>query len=114
MGLIPPSEVEDIVSFQGLSATNEEFFNKVQWKATKKIVTTIEELIAANGERIPNYLNSQKDFKALIVVLTDETMTDDELSIFSAQAKELEDTFAWGTGYRATLETGKLNEALKD
>lgn len=114
MGLIPPSEVEDIVSFQGLSATNEEFFNKVQWKATKKIVTTIEELIAANGERIPNYLNSQKDFKALIVVLTDETMTDDELSIFSAQAKELEDTFAWGAGYRATLETGKLNEALKD
>ena len=45
MGMIPEEEVEDIVSFSGLSATNGQFFDSNQWSATQKVITTSDDLV---------------------------------------------------------------------
>ena len=113
MGMIPEEEVEDIVSFSGLSATNGQFFDSNQWSATQKVITTSDDLVSLLGERKPNYLDSQKAFKSLVLVITDKPLTQDEESYFSAQSQGFEDTFAWATGYRATMEMGNLGASLK-
>jgi hypothetical protein len=70
MGLIPPGEVPAINVFD---YEGEQFFagpgcngNHV-WTNTREIA--ISDIIAANGERIPSYENSQKHFEALFVIV---------------------------------------------
>ena len=113
MGLIPPDEVDDIVLFRGLSATAGDFFNEKKWYAEKKVIVTVEEIIEKLGPRAPDHNKSQKEFKILTLVLTDEPLTEKEWSNFSSQAKEFEDTFSWATGDRATAKLGDLDKSVK-
>tara|TARA_B110000503_G_scaffold115818_1_gene174429 strand:+ start:1358 stop:4150 length:2793 start_codon:yes stop_codon:yes gene_type:complete len=113
MGLIPSSEVEDIVSFKGISASNEEFHTLGQWRAEEKVVTTIEDIIADIGERIPDYTSSQKAFKALVLVLSDKEITDNDWAIYKHQAQAFGEKFSWATGNRASLELGYLQQSMK-
>ena len=107
-GFIDASEVADIVSFTGLSASNAEFYESGQWKAESKLVTTISDIIAEIGERKPSYETSQKAFRALVLVLSDEPLSDEDWTLYSEQAIKLEKTFSWATGGRATLNLGGL------
>ena len=109
MGLIPPEEVEDIVLFRGIAATAGDFFDEHKWYADKKITVTIEDIIEKLGPRVPDHTESQKEFRIMTLVLTDEPLTEEEWTYFSNQAKNFEDKFSWATGNRASVKLGDLD-----
>jgi hypothetical protein len=113
MGLIPPEEVEDVVLFRGLTATAGDFFDDGKWYAEEKITVTVEDVINKLGSRVPDHNMSQKEFKLLTLVLTDDPLTDEEWTYFSKQAKDFEETFSWATGGRGTIKLGDLYKSKK-
>ena len=113
MGLIPPEEVEDVVLFRGLTATAGDFFDDGKWYAEEKITVTVEDVINKLGSRVPDHNMSQKEFKLLTLVLTDDPLTDEEWTFFSKQAKDFEETFSWATGGRGTIKLGDLYKSKK-
>ncbi|MDA0804533.1 MAG: hypothetical protein O3B02_00025 [Proteobacteria bacterium] len=113
MGLIPADEVEDIVVFRGLKATNEEFYEKGQWQASERIDYSVGDIVTLLGPRVPNYRESQKEFKAAVVVLTKEVLSASDQQHFAEQSQYFEEAFAKATGYRATLELGNLQRSTK-
>ncbi|HAE33040.1 MAG TPA: hypothetical protein DCF86_04280 [Dehalococcoidia bacterium] len=113
MGLIPPEEVEDVILFKGIAATAGDFFDDDKWYAEKKVTVTAEDVIEKLGARVPDHTKSQKDFRILTLVLTDDPLTEEEWTYFSKQAKDFEDTFSWATGDRATAKLGDLDKSVK-
>lgn len=75
-GLIGPSEIGHDLK----RAMNFEWVNQKYgiFSASEIQTTTIEEYIAEFGERIPNHVDSPKNFKALYVVLSDEPITSEQ------------------------------------
>ena len=75
-GLIGPDEIgHDLrraIDFKWVDQQNGIF------SASEIQTTTIEEYIAEEGERIPNHLNSSKNFEALYVVISDVPLTLEE------------------------------------
>jgi hypothetical protein len=55
------------------------------------------------GPRIPDYQNSQKDFRALAVMLTPASLTEEEIQWFTDDTVTAADAFKRATGDRATL-----------
>ena len=113
MGLIPPEEVEDVVLFKGLAATAGDFFNDGKWYAEEKITVTVEDVIKKLGSRVPDHNTSQKEFKLLALVLTDDPLTEEEWDYFAKQVKDFEDTFSWATGERGIIKLGDLDKSTK-
>lgn len=139
MGLIGPDEVPDTqvavnpyssnifhVSFQAGHCT--------EFSADDVVTVTIDEIIAANGLRMPDVTESPKDFTAAVVVVSDEPLTEDEWDDIEVGMNCLEETdgcvnfiqtdigiiidtnrpfvisFQEATGGRATLEFVELTE----
>jgi hypothetical protein len=113
MGLIPPDEVEDVVLFKDIAATAGDFFGDGKWYSEKKVTVTVEDLIEKLGPRAPDHNKSQKEFRILTLVLTDDPLTEEEWTYFSKQAEGFEDKFSWATGDRATAKLGELDKSLK-
>lgn len=86
MGLIPSSSVSEFDVFSDItsfSSSGSEF----NFSANSRIThdgKSIENLL---GKRIPNSNNSQKNFKLLIVVLTNKTLTDEQWDKVDATAE---------------------------
>ena len=64
-----------------------------QFTADEIVELTIDEIVAANGERVPSAADSQTHFKLALVVLTDHELNDaewkfyqDSMDFFSAEA----------------------------
>jgi hypothetical protein len=112
MGLIPASEVPDTVSFSGLSATPEEFYGSQTWTAQQKITTPTTSIIEKLGVRSPDYLNSQKSFRALVLYLTETELSDAEMADYARQITDFEATFSWATGERAEISFQNLSNSL--
>ena len=85
MGMIPVSSVSNFDMFTDITslAINTSTFDFTASKTTY----TPESLIDLLGEREPSVDNSQKDFKLLVVVITDEPLSDDEWSKVDAAAE---------------------------
>ena len=113
MGLIPPDNVTDVVLFSGLKATAKEFLDDDKWYAEGKTTVSVEDVINKLGSRVPDYTASQKNFRILTLVLTDENLTNEEWSYFSGQAQSFQDKFLWATGNRATATLGELDSIVK-
>ena len=79
----------------------------------EKIIVTVEDVIKKLGSRVPDHNTSQKEFKLLAIVLTDDPLTEEEWDYFSKQAKDFEDTFSWATGERGTIKLGDLDKSTK-
>jgi hypothetical protein len=87
------------------------------------VTYTIEDFIARFGERIPDYQSSQKDFQALVVVVTDEPVSDEEWALIESdilkQEKqgpvndEMQTNFWEATGGRATITLSGIDKFLK-
>ena len=114
MGLIPPEEVEDVILFKGLQATAGQFFDDSRWYAEEKVTVTIEEVVEKLGPRVPDHDQSQKQFRILTLVLTDDPLSEEEWTYFSQQAKDFEETFSWATVGRATAKLGDLHTVLQN
>ena len=85
MGMIPVSSVSNFDMFTDITslAINTSTFDFTASKTTY----TPESLIDLLGDREPSVDNSQKDFKLLVVVITDEPLSDDEWSKVDATAE---------------------------
>ena len=85
MGMIPVSSVSNFDMFTDITslAINTSTFDFTASKTTY----SPESLIDLLGEREPSVDNSQKDFKLLVVVITDEPLSDDEWSKVDATAE---------------------------
>ncbi len=114
MGLIPPEEVEDVILFKGLQATAGQFFDESKWYAQEKVTVSIEDVIEKLGPRVPDHNQSQKEFRILTLVLTDDPLSEQEWTDFSQQAKDFEETFSWATGGRARVKLGDLHTFLQN
>jgi hypothetical protein len=113
MGLIPPDNVTDVVLFKGLKATAKDFLEDGKWYAEEKMTVSVEDVINKLGSRVPDYTASQKNFRILTLVLTDDNLTNEEWSYFSGQAQSFQDKFSWATGNRATATLGELDSIVK-
>ena len=132
-GLIQPEEVTDLwVAEDGQWLRTEDGrvarseSGDLIFAASKVRTYTIEDIVAEHGERIPNHLQSQRDFRAAAVLLVDEDhplvkwqldQVRSDISSFGYQgADEYEDAYNFyeATGGGATITLGGLSQFLKD
>ena len=119
MGLIPASEVPDMHVFKNVKI--EDYSGT--FYADSEITYTIEDFIAKYGERVPDYQSSQKDFRALVVVVTNEPVSPEHWTLIErdilkqekqASANDIKQTNFWeATGGRATLTISGIDKFLK-
>lgn len=115
MGLIPKEQVQPIKTL--VDAGNVEVLDgnpnfDFSVVATSVREITIDEIIQTIGDRVPSSVNSQKDFKALMVVVYDRLLTDNEMALFEYRMQDYEKnrsnngkTFAHITNDLATINT---------
>lgn len=120
-GFIPASEVPDITYFTDI--TNYEYKEKEKetYFQAKKKLWTINDWIEKNGERKPNYQNSPKSFRAISILLSSKSLTeeqeksiDENLSWFSFEGEKDDGlkNFWEGTGGRASFHSDKIKSHL--
>ena len=88
MGLFSQEEVgHDLVQ-----ANDFQWIDRLEgtFSASSMTTTTMEQFIEQNGPRTPNYLDSQKHFKALFVVVSEEPLTLDEWNLYNNKLAEFE------------------------
>mgnify|MGYP001407840200 CR=1 FL=1 len=81
MGLIPKEQVPDFETYSGLQEAADE--NEIIIKNIKHY--SIDDIIKKEGPRIPNYKDSQKEFRIITVLLTKTTPTEKEWSSLKEQ-----------------------------
>ena len=86
MGMIPISSVSNFDMFTDITslAVNTSTFDFTANTRTTYTPQSLEELL---GQRDPSIDNSQKDFKLLVVVITDSPLSDDEWNKVDATAE---------------------------
>jgi hypothetical protein len=113
MGLIPPDEVKPIKVFD---YEGEQYFagpgphtNPV-WTEIREV--SIEDIIEANGERIPSYKDSQKDFSAVFVVVVPygEKIPEGYLDYVEKFRALTSKMWYEKTGFRSKMQTNFCNE----
>ena len=119
MGLISASEVPDMHVFKNVKV--EDYSGT--FYADSEITYTIEDFIAKYGERVPDYQSSQKDFRALVVVVTNEPVSAEHWTLIERDilnqekqesANDMKQTNFWeATGGRATLTISGIDKFLK-
>lgn len=117
MGMIPLTDVEDFDVFTGISNTN---FSEdpYTFDATEKTTYTASSLETLLGQRVPSSITSQKDFRALIIVLTDSPLTTEQWDVVDDNSEKFSRTssdfsglsnFWEATNGLGTLKTDDLN-----
>ena len=121
MGLIPASEVVPIHVFKGVSAPQNTWVDGVFYADSEEVVS-IEQIIEKQGAREPDYTASQKDFRGLVIVVSDTPVQDirwkEIISDIQNQEKQGAPTgdrtnFWTATGGRATLSISGLLDLRK-
>ena len=119
-GLIPPGEVPPLwVAVDGQWTDERDESGHWIFSASDIELWTVRRIVREHGSRVPNWLESQKSFRAAVVLLTD-----DEFPATPAILRELADTVRWfshpgpdthrlfnfweATGGRATLRMDGL------
>ena len=118
MGLIPASDVAPFDVFTGITSYDDSDPNYTTFTATNRKTYTPETIVAELGERYPSYLDSQKRFSLLVVVLTPTPLADADWQLFEDQAKWFSQAsddgnstiynFWEATGGRASVAVGNL------
>ena len=121
MGLIPASEVEPIHIFKGVR-TPDNTWNDGTFYADSEETVTIEEIVTKHGARQPAYPNAQKDFRGLVIVLTDNPVSDNQWKDIIEDIKNQEKqgepngnrpNFYLATGKRATMTFSGLDAVIQ-
>ena len=86
MGMLPLSSVSSFDVFTNITSLT---INQSTWDFTAETRTTYGPVTLENaiGERVPSFTDSQKDFKLLLIVITDDNLSDDEWSRVDATAE---------------------------
>ena len=131
VGLVPPEQVPDlwvgedvewVLDQDGEVALQEGEYRI--FKPQRVRIYSIEDIIAEHGERVPDHTESQRDFRAAVILLIDENhpATTGQLDLLTHYI----DTFTFpgmdrlnsvnfyeATGGRATISMGELSTFLK-
>ena len=86
MGMIPISSVSNFDMFTDITSWTTSL-TAYDFTASTRTTYTPQSLEDHLGQRVPSSGNSQKDFKLLVVVLTDAPLTDDEWNKVDATAE---------------------------
>ena len=86
MGMIPISSVSNFDVFKDITSFNING-SRYEFTAATRTTYTPQSLEDILGERVPSTGNSQKDFKLLVVVITDAPLSDDEWNKVDATAE---------------------------
>ena len=117
MGMIPITDVADFDVFTGVSNFDTSV-DPYTFDATKKTTYTASSLEALLGKRSPSAQTSQKSFRALVMVLTDTALTneqwkvvDEHSRIFGSPAANVTPIYNFweATNGKGTLKTDELN-----
>ena len=86
MGLIPPSEVEDIVYFEDVTQSSDDRNNTCSdgescpiFHSTTKKTLSITQLEQNYGKRVPDSSQSQKSFNAMVMMISKTDLTPSEI-----------------------------------
>lgn len=117
-GFLPAGQVTPFDVFRDITAFNDSSFT---WEADTRIRYDSARILSELGPRSPGYATAQKDFRLLIVVLSDKPLSDSAWSAIDRDAERFcrprddgtgECNFWEATGGRATLGTGQLSASL--
>ena len=64
MGLLPKDDVPDFFLIQNMAFIGRDSNNDRVWSGDRLDIT-VDDVIAANGPRVPSFQNAQKDFNRL-------------------------------------------------
>jgi hypothetical protein len=119
MGMIPVSEVESFDVFSNISSATDGSNGKVEFVATTRTTWNAAKITADLGARNPSNTSSQKQFRALFVVLTPTalnetqwTSIDDQVSWFSKTESDGNANlynFWEATNGKATINTSDIH-----
>lgn len=117
MGMIPISKVSDFDVFTKIKSIKQ-VRGGLEFNALQRKTYTPSRLEKELGPRKPSYKEAQKDFKVLMVVLTENPLTDVDWRSIDNQSERFEKrgenglevpNFWEATGGRGTMEFGNLN-----
>jgi hypothetical protein len=120
MGMIPVSDVNDFDVFSGLTSATDGSNGKIEFVASTRTTWNSAKITQDIGTRNPSSATSQKQFRALFVVLTPTPLTDaqwtsinDQVSWFGNLADDGTGLYNFweATGGKATIQTGDLHLA---
>ena len=122
-GFIPPEDVPDLwIAEDGQPVLNDKGeWNEKSFIASRVKTYTIEDIIAEHGPRVPDHSQSQKDFRAAVIllVIADHPITRSQLAFLSADAswfshagdvESVYNNFYEATGGRATITMDGLSQ----
>lgn len=120
MGMIPVEEVEPFSVFRDVSDVENNYYN-CSFTSTQEEIYTPQRLVDELGERKPNYKESQKDFRVLFVVVTNDDLTEEEVIHYnnminefcSNKKPEKNHNFYSATGGRGTFTPGNISKSLR-
>ena len=115
-GFVPPADVPDLVVVE-----DGHWLGHGRFTASRFTTYTIEDIIAEHGPRVPNHVESQKYFRAAVILLVSEEypatrkileVLSNDVTLFSHPG---EDQFEWynfyeATGGRATITMDGLSQ----
>lgn len=106
MGLISPAEVPDFFILKNLSAAGKDANGHPMFKAERTKIT-IQDVIAAEGPRVPDVDHSQRNFNTGMVLVVEHGHTPSKELIERADAirQRWIDYWAKTTGHRANMST---------
>jgi hypothetical protein len=104
MGFITAAEVPDFFILRNLSSTGRDANGHPIFKADRTKVT-IQDVIAVEGQRLPDVEHSQRNFNTGIVVITEHGQTPSQSLLENAEGirKQWIDYWSTTTGHRATM-----------
>ena len=122
MGLLPSDSVPDMHIFNDVTVENNTWGDGTFY-AKSETVFTMKDFIKKYGERKPSYNESQKEFRAIVVIVTDKPVSDEHWEIIKndllkqetpGEVNDNEQTNFWeATGGRATLTLSGIDKFLK-
>jgi hypothetical protein len=123
MGLIPEDEVPPLTIYSGLKCSPKDFKKNGTFSCNSTTRYLIKDIVETHGKRIPSYKFSQKEFKALAVILTTEynPIRENEWKFYTQEIKTFCSrknsegilNFYQATGARAAIIMGDLDRSLK-
>ena len=108
-GFVPPADVPDLVVVE-----DGHWLGHGRFTASRFTTYTIEDIIAEHGPRVPNHVESQKHFRAAVILLVSEEypatrkileVLSNDVTLFSHPG---EDQFEWYNFYEATGGRGTI------
>jgi len=108
MGLVPAESVQPLTWYDGLERIKADEISTI-FRANQRI-TTIEDIVSKHGARQPNWQNSQKEFRGIVVLVTPQAISQSLSNQLDSQIRGFEEYFSTVTSGLARLSLTGLTQ----